>query len=154
MELSFSASGFLHGLPSRFKWRSRRSCKKQHQALAIEKRNATIYENVKYFVSCGYSRPVWLRKDPVSECVSSWIMFREMSVSILTQNIRPFPSCTIFKDMARGEERRGLTKKERMQQNLTPQGRDSLERCCHRGFERLQKVKPLNNQINIRWSSR
>mgnify|MGYP000858197890 FL=1 len=57
----------------------------------------------------------------------------------------------IVKDMARGEERQELTKKERMQQNLTRHKAETrLNDAVIEDLKRLQeKVKPLNNQINI-----
>ena len=53
--------------------------------------------------------------------------------------------------MARGEARQELTKKERMQQNLTRHKAETrLNDTVIEDLKRLQeKVKPLNNQINI-----
>ena len=57
----------------------------------------------------------------------------------------------IVKDMARGEDRQQLAKKERMQQNLTRQKAESrLTESIVKELELLKKnVQPLNNQINI-----
>ena len=57
----------------------------------------------------------------------------------------------VVKDMARGEDRQNLPKRERMKQNLARQKAESrLNESIIEELKQLQKkVKPLNNQINI-----
>jgi hypothetical protein len=57
----------------------------------------------------------------------------------------------IVKDMARGEDRQQLVKKERMKQTLERQKAESrLQDAIIEELTQLQKkVQPLNNQINI-----
>ncbi len=124
---------------------------KQHQALAIEKRNANIFDNVNTLCLAGIQ----------GQCDLSEISIRVYNIMDFVQGDErvdfeaEYPATSelyhVVKDMARGEERQNLPKRERMKQNLTRQKAESrLNESIIEELKQLQKkVKPLNNQINI-----
>ncbi|MCZ0760501.1 DUF2489 domain-containing protein [Vibrio diabolicus] len=123
----------------------------KHQKLAIDKRNANIFENVHTLCQAGIQ----------GQCDLSEISIRVYSIMDYVQGEdrvdfdKTYPAISelyhIVKDMARGEERQQLAKKERMQQNLTRHKAESrLTDAIIEELKVLQKnVQPLNNQINI-----
>ncbi|MEZ8102384.1 DUF2489 domain-containing protein [Vibrio bivalvicida] len=123
----------------------------QHQKLAIEKRNANIFESVNVLCLAGIQE----------QCDLSEISIRLYNIMDYVQGEervdfeKEFPATSelfhIVKDMARGEERQTLAKKERMKQNLERHKAESrLQEAIVEELKRLQKkVQPLNNQINI-----
>ncbi|HCE1776985.1 TPA: DUF2489 domain-containing protein [Vibrio parahaemolyticus] len=123
----------------------------KHQKLAIDKRNANIFENVHTLCQAGIQ----------GQCDLSEISIRVYCIMDYVQGENRvnfdevYPAISelyhIVKDMARGEDRQQLTKKERMQQNLTRQKAESrLTDAIIDELKVLQKnVQPLNNQINI-----
>lgn len=124
----------------------------KHQKLAIDKRNANIFENVHTLCQAGIQ----------GQCDLSEISIRVYCIMDYVQGEdridfdKTYPAISelyhIVKDMARGEDRQQLAKKERMQQNLTRQKAESrLTETIVEELKLLQKnVQPLNNQINIR----
>ncbi|HCG6609403.1 TPA: DUF2489 domain-containing protein [Vibrio parahaemolyticus] len=123
----------------------------KHQKLAIDKRNANIFENVHTLCQAGIQ----------GQCDLSEISIRVYGIMDYVQGENRvnfdevYPAISelyhIVKDMARGEDRQQLAKKERMQQNLTRQKAESrLTDAIIEELKVLQKnVQPLNNQINI-----
>ncbi|EJG1205274.1 DUF2489 domain-containing protein [Vibrio parahaemolyticus] len=123
----------------------------KHQKLAIDKRNANIFENVHTLCQAGIQ----------GQCDLSEISIRVYCIMDYVQGENRvnfdevYPAISelyhIVKDMARGEDRQLLAKKERMQQNLTRQKAESrLTDAIIEELKVLQKnVQPLNNQINI-----
>lgn len=123
----------------------------KHQKLAIDKRNANIFENVHTLCQAGIQ----------GQCDLSEISIRVYNIMDYVQGEdrvdfdTTYPAISelyhIVKDMARGEERQQLAKKERMQQNLTRHKAESrLTDAIIEELKVLQKnVQPLNNQINI-----
>ncbi|MGY3571099.1 DUF2489 domain-containing protein [Vibrio paucivorans] len=123
----------------------------RHQELAIEKRNANIFENVHTLCLAGIQ----------GQCDLSEISIRVYNIMDYVQGEArvdfdaTYPATSelyhIVKDMARGEDRQQLAKKERMQQNLARQKAESrLNDAIVEELKQLQQtVKPLNNQINI-----
>ncbi|MDW3136184.1 DUF2489 domain-containing protein [Vibrio sp. 1288] len=123
----------------------------KHQKLAIDKRNANIFENVHTLCQAGIQ----------GQCDLSEISIRVYNIMDYVQGEdrvdfdKTYPAISelyhIVKDMARGEERQKLAKKERMQQNLTRHKAESrLTDAIIEELKVLQKnVQPLNNQINI-----
>ncbi|MFW0963870.1 DUF2489 domain-containing protein [Vibrio parahaemolyticus] len=123
----------------------------KHQKLAIDKRNANIFENVHTLCQAGIQ----------GQCDLSEISIRVYCIMDYVQGENRvnfdevYPAISelyhIVKDMARGEGRQQLAKKERMQQNLTRQKAESrLTDAIIEELKVLQKnVQPLNNQINI-----
>ena len=123
----------------------------KHQKLAIEKRNANIFENVHTLCQAGIQ----------GQCDLSEISIRVYCIMDYVQGEdrvdfdKTYPAISelyhIVKDMARGEDRQQLAKKERMQQNLTRQKAESrLTETIIEELKVLKKnVQPLNNQINI-----
>ncbi|EGR1598236.1 TPA: DUF2489 domain-containing protein [Vibrio parahaemolyticus] len=123
----------------------------KHQKLAIDKRNANIFENVHTLCQAGIQ----------GQCDLSEISIRVYCIMDYVQGENRvnfdevYPAISelyhIVKDMARGEDRQQLAKKERMQQNLTRQKVENrLTDAIIEELKVLQKnVQPLNNQINI-----
>ncbi|MDW2327044.1 DUF2489 domain-containing protein [Vibrio sp. 1401] len=123
----------------------------KHQKLAIDKRNANIFENVHTLCQAGIQ----------GQCDLSEISIRVYNIMDYVQGEdrvdfdKTYPAISelyhIVKDMSRGEERQQLAKKERMQQNLTRHKAESrLTDAIIEELKVLQKnVQPLNNQINI-----
>ncbi|EHH2531733.1 DUF2489 domain-containing protein [Vibrio parahaemolyticus] len=123
----------------------------KHQKLAIDKRNANIFENVHTLCQAGIQ----------GQCDLSEISIRVYCIMDYVQGENRvnfdevYPAISelyhIVKDMARGEDRQQLAKKERMQQNLKRQKAESrLTDAIIEELKVLQKnVQPLNNQINI-----
>ncbi|EHH1281305.1 DUF2489 domain-containing protein [Vibrio parahaemolyticus] len=123
----------------------------KYQKLAIDKRNANIFENVHTLCQAGIQ----------GQCDLSEISIRVYCIMDYVQGENRvnfdevYPAISelyhIVKDMARGEDRQQLAKKERMQQNLTRQKAESrLTDAIIEELKVLQKnVQPLNNQINI-----
>ncbi len=91
----------------------------KHQKLAIDKRNANIFENVHTLCQAGIQ----------GQCDLSEISIRVYNIMDYVQGEDRIDFDTTYpaiselyhtvKDMARGEDRQQLAKKERMQQNLT-----------------------------------
>ncbi|BDR14880.1 DUF2489 domain-containing protein [Vibrio sp. STUT-A11] len=123
----------------------------KHQKLAIDKRNANIFENVHTLCQAGIQ----------GQCDLSEISIRVYCIMDYVQGEdridfdKTYPAISelyhIVKDMARGEDRQQLAKKERMQQTLARQKAESrLTESIVKELELLKKnVQPLNNQINI-----
>ncbi len=123
----------------------------QHQKLAIEKRNANIFESVSTLCLAGIQE----------QCDLSEISIRLYNIMDYVQGEervdfdQEFPATSelfhIVKDMARGEERQNLPKQERMKQNLARHKAESrLQESIVEELKKLQKkVQALNNQINI-----
>ncbi|GAB7228329.1 DUF2489 domain-containing protein [Vibrio rotiferianus] len=123
----------------------------KHQKLAIDKRNANIFENVHTLCQAGIQ----------GQCDLSEISIRVYNIMDYVQGEdrvnfdTTYPAISelyhVVKDMARGEDRQQLAKKERMQQNLTRhKAEQRLTDAIIEELKVLQKnVQPLNNQINI-----
>ncbi|CAH0542043.1 DUF2489 domain-containing protein [Vibrio marisflavi] len=123
----------------------------KHQQLAIKQRNANIYDNVTTLCMAGIQ----------GQCDLSEISIRIYNIMDYVQGeervdfSQEYPAISelyeIVKDMARGEERQELPKKERMKQNLL---RNKAEvRLSEAITEELKvlkgRVKPLNDQISV-----
>ena len=113
---------------------------KQHQALAIEKRNANIYDNVNTLCLAGIQ----------GQCDLSEVSIRVYNIMDFVQGDEridfdaEYPATSelyhVVKDMARGEDRQKLPKRERMQQNLTRQKAESrLNESIIEELKQLQK---------------
>lgn len=123
----------------------------KHQQLAIDKRNANIYENVTTLCMAGIQ----------GQCDLSEICIRVYNIMDYVQGEErvdfssEYPAISelydIVKDMARGEERQELLKKERMKQNLIRNKAEArLNDAVIEELQRLKnRVKPLNDQIAI-----
>lgn len=131
--------------------KKQKELQEQHKHLAIEKRNANIFESVSVLCLAGIQ----------GQCDLSEISIRLYNIMDYVQGEdrvdfdKEYPATAelfhIVKDMARGDDRQKLVKKERMKQNLERQKAESrLQDAIIEELKQLQKkVKPLNNQINI-----
>jgi len=123
----------------------------QHQALAIEKRNANIYESVDVLCLAGIQ----------GQCDLSEISIRVYCIMDYVQGDdrvdfeKEYPAISelyhIVKDMPRGDARQDMDKQQRMKHNLARQKAES--RLNGAIIEELQtlksRVQPMNNQITI-----
>ncbi len=123
----------------------------KHQKLAIEKRNANIFENVHTLCQAGIQGQCDLSEISIRVyCIMDYVQGEER-----IDFDKTYPAIAelyhIVKDMARGEDRQQLAKKERMQQNLARQKAESrLTETVVEELKLLKKnVQPLNKQINI-----
>lgn len=131
--------------------KKQKELQEQHKQLAIEKRNANIFESVHVLCLAGIQ----------GQCDLSEISIRLYNIMDYVQGDdrvdfdKEYPATAelfhIVKDMARGEDRQQLVKKERMKQTLERQkARSRLQDAIIEELTQLQKkVQPLNNQINI-----
>ncbi|MDE1238770.1 DUF2489 domain-containing protein [Vibrio aestuarianus] len=123
----------------------------QHQTLAIEKRNANIFDSVNTLCMAGIQ----------GQCDLSEISIRVYCIMDYAQGEQRidfdsvYPAISelyhIVKDMPRGEERQQLPKQERMKQNLVRQKAEGrLTDAIVEELKALQtRIAPLNNQITI-----
>lgn len=131
--------------------KKQRELQEKHQALAIEKRNSNIFENVTTLCKVGIQ----------GQCDLSEISIRVYCIMDYVQGEQridfdqEYPAISelyhIVKDMPRGEERQEMDKKVRMEQNLVRMKAESrLTDAIMAELEQLhQRVQPLNNQISI-----
>ncbi|CAM3833942.1 DUF2489 domain-containing protein [Vibrio aquimaris] len=131
--------------------KKQKELQQHHTKLAIDKRNANIFENVRILCMAGIQ----------GQCDLSEISIRVYNIMDYVQGEerfdfdKEFPATSelyhLVKDMARGDDRQQLAKKERMKQNLERHKAESrLEQTVIEELKQLQeKVQPLNNQINI-----
>lgn len=131
--------------------KKQKALQQQHRTLAIQKRNANIFESVETLCLAGIQ----------GQCDLSEISIRVYCIMDYVQGDervdfdQTYPAISelyhTVKEMARGEERQKLVKKERMQQNLIRQKAEA--RLSDAIVEELKvlktQIKPLNNQINI-----
>ncbi|WP_264874600.1 DUF2489 domain-containing protein [Vibrio agarivorans] len=122
-----------------------------HMKLAIDKRNSNIFDNVSTLCAAGIE----------GQCDLSEISIRVYCIMDYVQGDdrvdfdATYPAISelyhVVKDMARGEERQTLEKRERMIQNLARQKAESrLSEAIVEELKQLkQQIQPLNNQINI-----
>lgn len=131
--------------------KKQKELQQQHTKLAIDKRNANIFENVRILCLAGIQ----------GQCDLSEISIRVYNIMDYVQGEdrvdfdKEFPATSelyhLVKEMARGDERQQLAKKELMKQNLERHKAESrLAQAVIEELKQLQeKVQPLNNQINI-----
>ncbi|MFI3276410.1 DUF2489 domain-containing protein [Vibrio sp.] len=123
----------------------------QHKKLAIEKRNSNIFENVSTLCAAGIEGQCDLSEITIRVyCIMDYVQGEER-----VDFDASYPAISelyhVVKDMARGEERQAMEKRERMQQNLARQKAESkLQQAIVTELKQLkQHIQPLNNQINI-----
>ncbi|MCG3722322.1 DUF2489 domain-containing protein [Vibrio cincinnatiensis] len=134
-----------------WKLRKQSQLQQQHQALAIEKRNANIFDSVNTLCLAGIQ----------GQCDLSEIAIRVYCIMDYVQGTQrvdveqAYPALSelyhIVKDMPRGEARQQMAKQERMRQNLTRQKAEvRLNDAIVSELQMLQKhVQPLSQQIHI-----
>ena len=124
--------------------KKQKELQEQHKQLAIEKRNANIFESVHVLCLAGIQ----------GQCDLSEISIRLYNIMDYVQGDdrvdfdKEYPATAelfhIVKDMARGEDRQQLVKKERMKQTLERQKAESrLQDAIIEELTQLQKkVQP------------
>lgn len=122
-----------------------------HKKLALDKRNANIFDNVSTLCAAGIE----------GQCDLSEISIRVYCIMDYVQGEQrvdfdaTYPAIAelyhVVKDMARGDDRQALEKRERMKQNLARQKAEArLTQDIIEELKRLkQQIVPLNNQISI-----
>lgn len=133
------------------KVRKQTQLQQQHQALAIEKRNANIFESVNTLCLAGIQ----------GQCDLSEIAIRVYCIMDYVQGTarvdfeQEYPAISelyhIVKDMPRGEARQQIAKQERMRHNLTRQKAElRLTETITTELKILQKrVQPVSQHIHI-----
>ncbi|MBF9001966.1 DUF2489 domain-containing protein [Vibrio nitrifigilis] len=134
------------------KLKRQKALQTHHQMLAIEKRNANIFDSVNVLCMAGINGQCDLSEASIRiYCIMDYVQ-GEQRVEDFDQ---AYPALSelyhTVKDMARGEERQALPKRERMQQNLARMKAESrLNDAIVEELKGLQqRIAPLNNQINI-----
>ncbi|MDW6018390.1 DUF2489 domain-containing protein [Vibrio plantisponsor] len=123
----------------------------QHQSLAIEKRNANIFESVNVLCMAGIQGQCDLSEISIRVyCIMDYVQ-GEDRVDFEAEYPAISELYHIVKDMPRGEARQEMAKQERMKQNLTRQKAEGrLNDAIIEELHALKKrVQPLNNQIAI-----
>lgn len=123
----------------------------QHLQMAIDKRNSNIFENVQTLCNVGIQ----------GQCDLSEIVIRVYCIMDYVQGDqrvdfeKDFPSIAelyhVVKDMPRGEDRKAMDKKTRMEQNLVRMKTEAkLQDAIVNELQQLKStVTPLNNQISV-----
>lgn len=131
--------------------KKQKALQQQHRNLAIQKRNANIFESVETLCLAGIQ----------GQCDLSEISIRVYCIMDYVQGDervdfdQTYPAISelyhTVKEMARGEARQQLAKQERMQQNLIRHKAEArLSDAIVEELKALKtQIKPLNNQINI-----
>lgn len=131
--------------------KKQKQLQEQHQALAIEKRNANIYESVDVLCLAGIQGQCDLSEISIRVyCIMDYVQGDER-VDFDTEYPAISELYHIVKDMPRGEARQEMDKKERMKQNLARQKAESrLNDAVIAELHTLKaRVQPMNNQIAI-----
>jgi len=131
--------------------KKQKALQQQHQALAIEKRNANIFDSVNVLCMAGIQGQCDLSEISIRVyCIMDYVQGEER-----VDFDAEYPAISelyhIVKDMPRGEARQEMAKQERMKHNLTRQKAENrLNDTIIEELHTLKKcVQPLNNQINI-----
>ncbi len=75
--------------------KKQQALQRQQQQLAIEKRNANIFDSVNILCMAGIQGSVISLKS-VSASIALWITYKVSSASILNKSIPPSASCTMW----------------------------------------------------------
>jgi len=131
--------------------KKQKTLQQQHQALAIEKRNANIFDSVNTLCMAGIQGQCDLSEISIRVyCIMDYVQGDDR-IDFDTEYPAISELYHIVKDMPRGEARQEMAKQERMQHNLARQKAES--RLNDSIVEELQtlktRVQPLNNQISI-----
>ncbi|OBT10160.1 coproporphyrinogen III oxidase [Vibrio sp. UCD-FRSSP16_10] len=123
----------------------------QHQALAIEKRNAKIFESVDTLCLAGIQGQCDLSELSIRLCNILDYVQGEQRIDVASRHPALSELFEIVKGMERGEERQKLAKQDRMKQNLARhKAENRLNDAIIEELKDLQsQVAPLNNQISI-----
>ncbi|MUK65413.1 DUF2489 domain-containing protein [Aliivibrio fischeri] len=134
------------------KLKKQKELQEQHRKLAIQKRNANIFENVVLLCQAGLQ----------DRCDFSELSIRLYCIMDYLQEDdridveKEYPALSelyhVVKDMARGDERQELTKKDRMKDNLVRTKAEArLQDAIKEEIQQLHdRVKPLNQNIDIK----
>lgn len=134
------------------KLRNQKQLIAHHQALAISKRNGKIFESVDTLCLAGIQGQCDLSEISIRLCNILDYVQGEQRIDVAESYPALSELFHIVKDMARGEDRQKLIKKERMQQTLIRHKAESrLTDAIIEELKVLQKqVAPLNNQISVK----
>jgi len=123
----------------------------QHQQLAIEKRNANIFDSVNILCMAGIQGQCDLSEISIRVyCIMDYVQ-GEQRINFEQEYPAISELYHLVKDMARGDARQALPKQERMKQNLERTKAESrLQEAIIDELTALkQRIQPLNNQIAI-----
>ncbi|MBM7037628.1 DUF2489 domain-containing protein [Vibrio ulleungensis] len=123
----------------------------QQHKLAVEQRNAKIFESAHTLCLAGIQGQCDLSEISIRLCNVLDYVQGEQRVDVKQSLPATYELFDIVNDMARGESRQELPKKQRMQQTLTRHKAEA--RLNDAIIEELKvlikQLQPLNNQISI-----
>ena len=123
-----------------------------HRAIEIETRKATIFESVNVYCMTGIQGQCELSAISIRVyCIMDYLQGDERVQNFDDEYPAIAELYHVVKDMARGESRQELPKRDRMQQNFTRMKAESrLNDSIVEELKALkQRIAPLNNQISI-----
>jgi len=131
--------------------KKQKELQQQHQAIAIAKRNANIFENVDALCAAGIQGQCDLSEISIRVCGILDYVQGDEKVDVAVDYPALNELHTIVKDMERGDARQALAKQDRMKQNLLRTKAEArLSDTIVAELTTLQKrIKPLNNQIAV-----
>ncbi|MDN3679575.1 DUF2489 domain-containing protein [Vibrio tapetis subsp. quintayensis] len=131
--------------------KKQKELQQQHQAIAIAKRNANIFENVDALCAAGIQGQCDLSEISIRVCGILDYVQGDEKVDVAVDYPALNELHTIVKDMERGDARQALAKQDRMKQNLLRTKAEArLSDTIVVELTTLQKrIKPLNNQIAV-----
>ncbi|WP_122033376.1 DUF2489 domain-containing protein [Aliivibrio sp. EL58] len=134
------------------KLKKQKELQEQHRKLAIQKRNANIFENVVLLCQAGMQE----------QCDHSELAIRLYSIMDYLQEDdridveQDYPALSelfhVVKDMPRGDARQELAKQDRMKDNLVRTKAEArLQDMIKIEIQQLHdRIKPLNQKIDIK----
>ncbi|KAB2824886.1 DUF2489 domain-containing protein [Aliivibrio finisterrensis] len=134
------------------KLKKQKELQEQHRKLAIQKRNANIFENVVLLCQAGMQE----------QCDHSELAIRLYCIMDYLQEDdridveKDYPALSelyhVVKDMPRGDERQKLAKQDRMKDNLIRTKAEArLQGAIKEEIQQLHaRIKPLNQKIDIK----
>ncbi|SON51103.1 DUF2489 domain-containing protein [Vibrio tapetis] len=131
--------------------KKQKELQQQHQAIAIAKRNANIFENVDALCAAGIQGQCDLSEISIRVCGILDYVQGDEKVDVAADYPALNELHVIVKDMERGDARQALAKQDRMKQNLLRTKAEArLSDTIVAELTTLQKrIKPLNNQIAV-----
>ncbi|MGO1296082.1 MAG: DUF2489 domain-containing protein [Vibrio sp.] len=135
-----------------FQLKQQKELQAHHRAIALEKRNANIFESVNVLCMTGIQGQCDLSEISIRVyCIMDYLQGDERVENFDTEYPAIAELYHVVKDMARGEARQELPKRDRMQQNLARMKAESrLNDAIVEELKVLkERIAPLNNQISI-----
>ncbi|MGR6840915.1 DUF2489 domain-containing protein [Aliivibrio wodanis] len=134
------------------KLKKQKELQEQHRKLAIQKRNANIFENVVLLCQAGMQE----RCDHSELAIRLYCIMDYLQEDDRIDVEQDYPALSelyhVVKDMPRGDARQELAKQDRMKDNLVRTKAEArLQDAIKEEIQQLQvRIKPLNQSIDIK----